>query len=61
MAGQIVPWPVDTNNVLLTALREHHDERYRAAVEKCKEQIRRQRWWHKLFPFSITITRRHHV
>lgn len=44
--------------VIDTAKREIKEERFRAAVEHEKERLRRQRWWHRLFPFVITITRR---
>lgn len=40
------------------ARREIEAERRRQLVEQEKARLRAERWWHKLFPFHITITRR---
>lgn len=48
----------DMAMVIETAKREIREERFRAAVEKEKERLLQQRWWHRFFPFEIHITRR---
>jgi len=44
---------------VVTAKREIAEEEYREAVEREKARIRAYRpWYHRIFPFTITITRR---
>ena len=42
------------------ARKELQEERHREAVEKCKEKMRRAKWYHRIFPweFVIVIKRR---
>lgn len=50
------------NEIEVLALDEIRREDRRAAIDAAKARIRekaaRRRWWHRLFPFVITITRR---
>lgn len=46
---------IDLEAVENAAREELRQERFRAAVEKAKEAMRRERWWHRLFPFHINI------
>ncbi len=49
---------MNAEEVRRVAREELEEERFRAAVEKHKEHLRRRRWWHVVFPWVITITRR---
>lgn len=40
------------------AQREIRQEKIREMIEKRKDQLRREKWWHKLVPFEIKILRR---
>lgn len=40
------------------AVNELRDEKFRERVEEHKIYLRRRRWWHRLFPFTIEIKRR---
>lgn len=40
------------------AERELKQERFRKAVERYKERMQARRWWHRLFPYTVIITRR---
>lgn len=40
------------------AAQELAHERRRVAVEQYKQRLRERRWWHNIFPFRITFTRR---
>lgn len=44
------------------AKKEIHEEVYRELVDELKEDLRQKaaghRWWHVIFPWKITITRR---
>lgn len=54
----------DAESIAAAAEKELKDERFRAAVEAKKEQLRGHRarsWWQQLFPWRITITRKTHV
>lgn len=45
-------------DVVEQAYAEIEAERRREKVEQVKGQIRAARWWHRLFPWRITITKR---
>jgi hypothetical protein len=49
-----IPWA----EVREAAERELYDEQFRAAVAVEKERLRRRKWWHRLFPWVVTINRR---
>lgn len=36
-------------------------EKFAEAVVKCKEELKKRKWWHKLLPFKIVIIRRDNV
>lgn len=40
------------------ARKKLDEERHRAAVDAAKQFLQARRWWHRLFPYTITITRR---
>lgn len=40
------------------AREELAKEQRRADIEKAKQRLRERRWWHRLFPFRITFTKR---
>lgn len=51
----------DLEEVRQRAREEFHREQFRSAVEDEKAHLRAaagRRWWHRLFPWIITITRR---
>lgn len=55
----MIPNPYRGYEAVQTARRELAEETFRAAVEQAKARLRNRRpWWHVLFPFKITITRR---
>jgi hypothetical protein len=47
---------IDPNHIMQLAQAELAQERLRAAVNARKEHLRRAKWWHRLFPYSISIT-----
>lgn len=49
---------MNTINPVAQARKEIAEERFRERVEAEKRRLRATPWWHKLFPFVITITRR---
>jgi len=50
---------MDINAVKQEALRQLTEERFREAVETEKQRLRQYvPWWHRIFPFVITIRRR---
>lgn len=52
-------WPrTDPARVMDEARLEIAEEIFRKAVEAQKTRLRAKRWYHKLFPFTITITRK---
>lgn len=50
----------DLNPVAIRALAqaELNEERRRALIDAEKQRLRARRWWHRLIPFRITLTRR---
>lgn len=34
------------------------EENRRIKIEQAKQRLRKRRWWYRIFPFRITITRR---
>lgn len=50
---------INIKEVELTARLELHEEKFRKAVDVAKERMRRERWWHRLFPWRIVIIRRY--
>ncbi len=40
------------------ALKELEEEKFKSEVEKCKNKLKERKWWHKLLPYKIIITRR---
>ena len=51
----------DAQTIFAAARAELDYEKYRAAVDAAKRQLQARRWWHRLFPYTITIQRRKHV
>lgn len=49
---------IDPNMVEGIALRELHEEKFRAAVDAKKQELQREKWWHRWVPFTIKIERR---
>lgn len=54
----LVEMPINEHDVRMRALMEHRDDHFRVLVEREKKRLRARKWWHRLFPFTITITRR---
>lgn len=48
-------YPLDVKAVERQAWEELRAEHYRDAVEKAKARIRRGRWYHRLFPWRISL------
>lgn len=49
----------NSDEIFKTAKREVEQENFRAAVEQAKVQLKQSRpFWHRLFPFEISIKRR---
>ena len=49
------------HEIIASAHREIEEENRRKAIEAEKARLRaigKQPWWHRLLPFTITITRR---
>jgi len=49
---------VDSKLILEMAQDELRKEEHYDAVQKMKEKLKSRKWWHKLLPFKIIITRR---
>jgi hypothetical protein len=49
---------MNAQEIETTAKQEIANERFREAVESAKRRLRERRWWHRIFPFKIAITRR---
>jgi hypothetical protein len=59
MACQIkVDRSLNTAAVRQAAEAELYEERFREAVRLTKDRLCRRRWWHRLFPWVVTINRR---
>jgi len=53
---------MDIEKVKAEARKEIDEEDFRAAVDKCKAQMRAKRtFWDKIFPYKIIITRKDKV
>jgi hypothetical protein len=50
--------PLDPADIVREAHHEYLMEERRAAIERVKARLRAARWWHRLFPYIITIERR---
>lgn len=48
----------DIDSIRRVAEAELKAERIREAIDKCKEQLRKTKWYHRLFPFRIVFIRR---
>lgn len=40
------------------AIKEIQEEDFRNAVDKMKEKMKSEKWYHKIIPFKIVIIRR---
>lgn len=49
---------IDIETIKRAAESELDQERLRLAIDKYKEKLKKKKWWHKLLPFKIIITRR---
>lgn len=48
----------DMEQIERDAREELDNERRRILIDKAKQRLRERRWWHRLFPFRITFTKR---
>lgn len=46
------------SEIVAQAVAEIEAEQRREQIEVEKERLRTARWWHRLFPWRITITKR---
>lgn len=51
-------YEINIKEVEKQARLELYGEKFRKAVYVAKERMRRERWWHRLFPWRIVIIRR---
>lgn len=49
---------INIKEIETEALREITQEKMRAMIDKRKEQLLSEKWWHKFMPFQIKIVRR---
>lgn len=49
---------MDKNSIKLQAEKELKEEEFRKAVDLMKEKLKKQKWYHLVFPWKIVIIRR---
>lgn len=48
----------DLINIRKVAEAELKAERIREAIEKCKTEMKKAKWWTRVFPYKIVLIRR---
>lgn len=49
---------MNTEDIIKQAEKELEEEKRREEIERIKENLRKKKWYHKLFPYKIRLIRR---